>query len=120
MLRPCLTVGCPALVDKGRCAAHRRSDAPETRRGKTAERGYDAVWRRLRLLVLAEEPICRRCQHEFTADIDHVIPLRVRPDLRLVRSNLQGLCRACHRVKTEEDKTRYAGTTAETYEAACT
>ena len=32
--------------------------------------------------------------------VDHVIPIRARPDLRLTLSNLQALCKPCHDRKT--------------------
>lgn len=35
--------------------------------------------------------------------VDHVIPLRERPDLRLALANLQSLCWRCHAAKTRED-----------------
>ena len=30
-------------------------------RGNASQRGYDVVWKRLRLMVLRREPLCRRC-----------------------------------------------------------
>jgi 5-methylcytosine-specific restriction protein A len=55
-------------------------------------------------MVLAEEPLCRKClesgQVAAAIDVDHIIPLRRRPDLRLDRSNLQSLCKSHHSQKT--------------------
>lgn len=55
----------------------------------------------MREIVLREEPLCRKCLEEgrieVTVDVDHIQPLRGKDDpLRLVRSNLRGLCKACH------------------------
>jgi 5-methylcytosine-specific restriction endonuclease McrA len=38
-----------------------------------------------------------------TQAIDHIIPIKLRPDLRLVRSNLQGLCFSHHNAKTRAE-----------------
>lgn len=39
--------------------------------------------------------------------VDHIIPIRQRPDLRLAWRNLQSLCDPCHRVKTAADAELY-------------
>jgi 5-methylcytosine-specific restriction endonuclease McrA len=51
------------------------------------------AWRRLRAQVLREEPICyiAGCGWPST-QVDHVTPLKLRPDLALVRENLRGIC----------------------------
>lgn len=64
------------------------------------QRGYDNTWLRLSRTCLIEEPLCRHCRDQGRRSIasvsDHIIPIQVRPDLRLVRSNIQSLCKACH------------------------
>src|SRR4051812_19031318 len=57
------------------------------------ERADGVVWRKLRARVLAEEPGCYidGCGWPST-QVDHVIPLQMRPDLAHVRSNLRGIC----------------------------
>lgn len=70
---------------------------------KTAEqRGYGSVHRRLRKVVLAEEPLCRECERggfvTATTTVDHIVPLS--RGGRTERSNMQGLCTPCHRAKT--------------------
>lgn len=55
-----------------------------------------SAWTKLRLRVLQEEPLCRRC--ERPADVvHHQEEVIQRPDLALVRSNLEPLCHSCHR-----------------------
>jgi 5-methylcytosine-specific restriction protein A len=102
VLRPCSTPGCPALVAAGRCPAHRR-DA-ENRRGSATKRGYNSAWDRLRRLQLALEPCCRECAKQGfvvgATEVDHIIPIVKRPDLRLVQSNLQSMCKSHHSKKT--------------------
>jgi 5-methylcytosine-specific restriction enzyme A len=72
----------------------------DQRRGSAAARGYDRAWRRVRLLVLADEPLCRFCAERGLTvpaeEVDHIEPLDLRPDLRLARDNLRALCRRCH------------------------
>ena len=65
-------------------------------------------WQKMRALVLAEEPCCRAClwvgRTTAASEVDHVIRLRDRPDLALVRSNLQALCSTCHASKSGQER----------------
>ncbi|WP_422317953.1 HNH endonuclease, partial [Prosthecobacter sp.] len=75
--------------------------------GRTAtERGYDPEWRRLRRVVLAEEPMCRKCG-AIAMEVDHIKTVARWPELRLVRTNLQALCKPCHKTKTARDSHIY-------------
>ena len=58
-------------------------------------------------MKLAADPFCQIETHckgmmpdNVATEVDHIIPIRQRPDLRLVWSNLQSACRACHSAKT--------------------
>ena len=44
--------------------------------------------------MLLEEPVCCvvSCGMSST-EVDHVLPLQLRPELALVRSNLRGMCK---------------------------
>ncbi len=68
--------------------------------------------------VLCKYPFCARCQMRISEIVDHVVPVGVVivqaqqsgrypfdkwAGFYLI-SNLQGLCRACHAIKTAEDK----------------
>lgn len=88
----------------------RRRVAVDTRGGSTA-RGYDAAWQRLRRAFLAANPLCAMCLvkgvYTTAQDVDHIKPFEDRWDARrLDEGNLQGLCRPCHRRKSETDGTR--------------
>jgi 5-methylcytosine-specific restriction endonuclease McrA len=51
------------------------------------------------------ENFCNRCRRvRRFVEVDHAIPRRVAPELIFEPSNLQVLCRACHRIKTREDR----------------
>jgi 5-methylcytosine-specific restriction endonuclease McrA len=113
----CLTPGCPEFAAEGRrCqthrakvpgrpdeslrAARRRSDAKRDPK----ERGFywSTVWRRLRLLVLAREPVCRACGRDGATEVDHIKPIRDGGQ-RLSFDNLQALCGPCHSRKTRRE-----------------
>jgi 5-methylcytosine-specific restriction endonuclease McrA len=61
-------------------------------------------WRTLRVYILYRDKTCKKCSLEespvMAEEIDHIIPIRERPDLRLDPSNLQALCKRCHSVKS--------------------
>lgn len=99
--RPCRAPLCASFATReGYCDPHyrqRRSRYNEQRGSSTAQ-GYGARWRKLRLLVLARDPICRACQRAPSTDVDHITPKR-RGGLDTLE-NLQGLCGSCHARKT--------------------
>ena len=72
-------------------------------------------WQRLREQVIREQPFCadpygwHQDDHRLvlSTQVDHKVPLRVSLWLAYTRSNLQGLCGHCHRVKTQEDLGRW-------------
>jgi 5-methylcytosine-specific restriction protein A len=101
---PCAVPGCPELVRGGRCERHRSQHNRDTH-GPDHARTYNRTWERLRNRVRAEEPLCGEClaagiADQATEQVDHVLPIAQRPELRLVRENLQGLCRSHHQIKT--------------------
>lgn len=75
-------------------------------------------WQTLRARVMREQPLCARCRRMLSEIADHVVPAGVavaqaresghyRMDRHagfFLRTNVQGLCRPCHWVKTNEDK----------------
>lgn len=68
-----------------------------------------AAWRKIAALVKREERRCRFCgKSDGRLVVDHIKPRRVRPDLALVRSNLQLLCSTCHdREKAQVERRLY-------------
>ena len=67
-------------------------------------------WRKLRDYVLIINPFCVYCEEigKYTPAtmVDHIIPIRERPDLAFDLDNLQPLCRQCHdSVKRREEST---------------
>ncbi|MBM3762429.1 MAG: HNH endonuclease [Acidobacteria bacterium] len=105
-LRYCAQPGCGERVKGGYCAKHsaahhRRRDE---HRGNSTQRGYDAGWRKLAALVLAESPLCVDClangRSVPASEVHHVERLRDAPARRLDPSNLMALCKPCHSRRT--------------------
>ena len=84
-------------------------------RGTTAERGYDARWKRFRLWYLSRHPLCVTpgCGR-IAVVVDHVVPKSV-GGAHCDEANSQALCKHCHDVKTNEDKKRYGTQLGSTY-----
>ena len=77
----------------------------DEKRGTASARGYGAAWRKLRLVILNAEPLCRHCLARGVpvpaVEVDHILPLRDGGDN--ARANLQPLCMGCHDRKTIQD-----------------
>src|SRR5258708_4460916 len=131
-MRVCRGAGCLlALPDDVRyCAECRaeRGEAAKTDGIKNHSTAYDAVldglrkgtrWQRVRAWVVQGCPLCARCELSIAEIVDHMVPAAIavqqaqdsgRYPLNkyagyYLQSNLQGLCRPCHYLKTMEDKT---------------
>lgn len=66
-------------------------------RPNSAAKGYGSQWRKLRRIVLNEQPLCQRCHHEGATVVDHIVAKEKGGTDE--RSNLQSLCHACHNSK---------------------
>jgi hypothetical protein len=87
---------------------HRPGNGRAKKRGldlrpSSSARGYGANWQKLRLMVLAAEPLCRHCSRPGL-DVDHILPLASGGTND--RNNLQVLCHSCHSAKTAADQLR--------------
>lgn len=91
--------------------------AVAARRGSPRQLGYDTAWERIAKQRRDNDfGLCQECLLDgwltVSQDVDHIIPLHVRPDWRLEFDNTQVLCRTHHRCKTEADSKRYGSSTA--------
>ncbi len=128
-MRICSGAGCLRAVKDGVRFCDECKSAPSPMDDAIREHtsGYDAEldalrksqqWQRLRKRVVQRQPLCGRCEAHFTEIVDHIVPAReALSQARLssrysmyptagyfLESNLQGLCRSCHGMKTLEDK----------------
>jgi 5-methylcytosine-specific restriction protein A len=83
------------------CPVHAARPWAGSRRASRQVRGYGRDHERLRLVVLAEEPVCRACGRAPSTVSDHVLPLSLGGTT--VRENLQGLCPPCSREKSARE-----------------
>lgn len=79
----------------------------ERYRGSASSRGYDHQWRRVRAAFLLSHSLCKHCEirGQVTAadEVHHKLKVADRPDLRLVWSNLEALCKPCHSAETQRE-----------------
>ena len=84
-----VTCSCQVKRDRERKARH------DANRLSARKRGYDASWQRERVVYLAANPYCRRCNAPATV-VDHIQPHKGNRTLFWNRSNWQPLCTTCH------------------------
>mgnify|MGYP003144591957 CR=1 FL=1 len=65
------------------------------------------TWRKLRLMILNKQPVCKMCEDKgkvtSSTVVDHIIPIN-KGGAKLNPDNLQGLCFRCHSIKSSKDK----------------
>lgn len=96
----------PSRADRNRASDEQRMRDPATARAKRIRSG--ARWQKVRELQLTAQPLCEDCQARGVVrratTVDHVTPLRTRPDLAYTLSNLRSLCAPCHARKSGEER----------------
>jgi len=69
-------------------------------------RYHSTAWRKLRLSILQQAPLCVHCEQLGTITlaqmVDHVEPVRLGGDF-WDANNLQPLCNSCHAVKSAKE-----------------
>ena len=92
----------------GTRSKQQREGERDRRRGSSTARGYDYAWQKLRVRKLRADYLCASCESQGRArlacEVDHVIRITERPDLRLTWDNLQSLCRPCHATKSASER----------------
>lgn len=93
----------PPIHRPARAEATRAARRAEYDRGRDKGHGFysTARWRRFRKWYLAGHPLCVDCSG-VASEVDHVLPLRQRPDLSLDPENMRALCKSCHSRRTRQ------------------
>ncbi|RST59698.1 HNH endonuclease [Siminovitchia terrae] len=113
----CGKVGCNALIDitETYCRKHTNHNHKQyerirtlTEEGRAYKRFYSTKeWKSLRYQAFLRDGFCCvQCGREAEVG-DHIIPTKVRWDLRLDIDNVQSMCFECHNKKTAEDEQKY-------------
>ncbi len=105
-----MPVAPPKHLPPGVLTSEQRRARFDRERAPSSQRGYDAAWKKCRALYLAKHPMCSfnlpdgsKCRARAT-DVDHVLSVASRPDLRLSWSNMRGGCHSCHSRRTATDQ----------------
>lgn len=116
-MTPCRAFGCPNLVTRkqhGFCDSHanRRYGWSKHQHKSAAERGYGKQWRKLRSTVLArDEYLCQVCLamgiYTTAEAVDHIVNKAQGGTDAL--DNLQAICHACHKIKTQNESRQGRG-----------
>ncbi|GHV07663.1 endonuclease [Clostridia bacterium] len=104
---PCAKQGCPELTRDRYCPAHAKEDArnyERYRRDPATAKRYGGVWRKIRLVYLADHPLCEDCEKQGrltpAEEVHHIKPLTDDPSRAGSGthdfSNLRALCTSCH------------------------
>lgn len=104
----CRAPGCTQRQSPGQryCPTHQRERwrALDRERGNSAQRGYDADWRRFREWFLAKYPLCADCREHgrttLAVEVHHLRKIKDAPHLRLVEDACLPLCKRCHSLRT--------------------
>ncbi|MFJ5882662.1 HNH endonuclease [Kitasatospora cineracea] len=98
----CLTRECVRTTFRdGRCTEHQLRRSWDRRSARNSSRPGD--WSRRRVQCLARDQFrCRQCGAREELEVDHLMPVSRGGSWEL--SNLQTLCRPCHRRKTYATK----------------
>ena len=100
-MRKCMFCGQDALARSSRCADHQLASAKTSGWKRASSTAYGAAWQKIRREVLASEPVCAVCGIRPSRQVDHILP-RVWGGGD-ERSNLRGICVACHKQKTNAE-----------------
>jgi 5-methylcytosine-specific restriction endonuclease McrA len=97
--RPGLPCAVPRCGQLQPCSRHPKRYFSDRARGSQSERGLGSRQAKWRLVILANDPMCRGCEVAPATDADHIVPRRPGAE-DWSEANGQGLCQRCHSYKT--------------------
>lgn len=99
----CPKTGCINLIpaEQRYCEAHAKQQRKPDTRPNSAQRGYDAEWRKIRAAYLEAHPYCVVCGQRAT-EVDHIVAIREGGTHDW--SNLRGMCKSHHSKRTIKDQ----------------
>lgn len=103
LLKLCRWSGCKNTSEQTYCLEHRRKQADVPRHRQSKRHYQTARWRdRVRPMILARYPLCDTpgCTRP-SVDVDHIVPLHKGGTDAM--SNLHGLCKLHHGMKTRDE-----------------
>lgn len=92
--KACSNPTCPELQP---CPTHKPKPWATSTRRQRLPRG----WGRIRARILRRDPICKVCGNAASVEVDHIVAGDDHSD-----ANLQGICKRCHREKTQAEAGR--------------
>lgn len=107
---PCAEPRCPEIIsDREKYCEKHRALYPSHRHNQRVQDRlplyHTQQWKRLRRLVLSQNPLCQRCWREVARVVHHIKPAREYPELQYVLENLEALCDSCHNKESQREKT---------------
>lgn len=71
---------------------------------------YTTRWQALRLMILARDPFCKRCERSGIATpsdtVNHIDRARKTPERFFDEDNLEGVCAPCHSGEIQREERR--------------
>lgn len=111
-MRYCAEQGCKTLISSGRyCEDHKRRKKEKPVYSKNKSFYHSQAWHDLRAYVYQRDKgCCVRCGRFVfgkRAHAHHIIPINVRPDLKLDPDNVVIVCDVCHPILEQEANEKY-------------
>jgi 5-methylcytosine-specific restriction enzyme A len=111
-MKYCGEQGCKSLIFSGRyCTDHRRKKKEKVVYSKNKSFYRTQAWQDLRSFVYERDKgCCQRCD-KFVfgkqAHAHHIVPVQIKPSLKLDSDNIMLLCNKCHPIVEEETMEKY-------------
>lgn len=111
-MKYCAEQGCRTLINSGRyCENHRRRKRKKTFYSKNRSFYRTQAWKDLKAFVYQRDKgCCVRCGKFVFGKLahhHHIIPISVRPDLKLDPENVVTCCAQCHPILETESNEKY-------------